>query len=68
MENFELLTGKTKLARGAEKVKKSIDDVNEAPGVHIIEEAKNFGVDTVTRILNNTMPKGLRGRAKKKKT
>lgn len=56
---FELLTGKTKLARSAGKVKKTIDDVNEALGVNIIEEAKNFSVDTVTRIVNNAMPSGL---------
>ncbi len=67
---FELLTGKTKLARSASKVKKTIDDVNEAFGVNIIEEAKNFSVDAVTRIVNNTIPsrfKLLSGKNKNKK-
>lgn len=65
--SFELLTGKTKLARGASKIKKSIDDVNEALGVDVIDEVKNFSVDTVTRIINNTKPSSLFSLFKKKK-
>jgi hypothetical protein len=65
---MELLTGKTKLARGAGKVKKALDDVNEAFGVNVLEEAKNFSVDTITHIVSNTKPsifKLLSGKKKK---
>ena len=66
---LELLTGKTKLARNAGKVKKALDDVNEAFGVNVLEEAKNFSVDTVSRIVNETKPTLLQllpGKKKKK--
>ena len=68
---MELLTGKTKLARGAGKVKKALDDVNEAFGVNVLEEAKNFSVDTITRVVSNTKPslfKLLSGKKKKKES
>jgi hypothetical protein len=67
----ELLTGKTKLARGAGKVKKAMDDVNEAFGVDVLEEAKNFSVNTITHIVSNTKPtlfKLLTSKKKKKQT
>ena len=68
---MELLTGKTKLARGAKKVKKALDDVNEAFGVNVLEEAKNFSVDTISRVVSNAKPslfKLLSGKKKKKQT
>lgn len=68
---MELLTGKTKLARGAGKVRKALDDVNEAFGVNVLEEAKNFSVDTITRVVSNTKPslfKLLSGKKKKKES
>lgn len=53
---MELLTGKTKLARNAGKVKKALDDVGDAFGVNILEEARNFSMDTVSRIVSETKP------------
>ena len=63
---MELLTGKTKLARNAGKVKKALDDVNEAFGVDVLEEAKNFSVDTITHIVSNTKPSVFKIFSKKK--
>lgn len=64
---FELLTGKTKIARGAGKVKKTIDDVNEALGVNILEEVRSIGIDTISGIVSKAIPTGLRLLAGKKK-
>lgn len=64
---MELLTGKSKLARDAGKVKKALDDVNEAFGVNVLEEAKNFSVDTITQIVSNAKPSIFKLFSKKKK-
>ena len=48
-------------------MKKTVEDVNDALGVNLLEETKNFTVDTVSRILDNTLPGGLRSRGGKKK-
>ena len=64
---MELLTGKSKLARNAGKVKKALDDVNEAFGVNVLEEVKNFSVDTITHIASNTKPAFLKMLSSKKK-
>lgn len=64
---MELLTGKSKLSRDAGKVKKALDDVNDAFGVNVLEEAKNFSVDTITQIVSNTKPSILKLFSKKKK-
>jgi len=64
---FELLTGKTKLARGAGKVRQAIDDVNEAFGTDLLEAAKNLGIDTVSGIVSKSIPAGLKLLAGKKK-
>ena len=62
----ELLTGKTKVARNAGKVKKALDDVNEAFGMDVLEEAKNFGVSTITQIVSNSKPSVFKLLTKKK--
>jgi hypothetical protein len=63
---MELLTGKTKLARNAGKVKKALDDGNEAFGVDVLQEAKNFSVDTITHIVSHSTPSVFKLFSKKK--
>ena len=63
---MELLTGKTKVARNAGKVKKALDDVNEAFGMDVLEEAKNFSVNTITQIVSNSKPSVFKLLTKKK--
>jgi hypothetical protein len=63
---MELLTGKTKLARNAGKVRKALDDVNEAFGVDVLQEAKNFSVDTITNIVSHSTPSVFKLFSKKK--
>ncbi len=64
---LRLLTGQSKLNRSVRQVKKTVEDVNDALGINLLEETKNFTVDTVSRILDNTLPGGLRRRGGKKK-
>ena len=63
---MELLTGKSKLSRNAGKVKKALDDVNDAFGMDVLEEAKNFSVNTITQIVSNSKPSVFKLLTKKK--
>lgn len=67
---MELITGQSVLVRGAGKFKKTVDGINAALGMDIVEEARKFGVDAVSQAVNKAIPSGvglLAGKKKKRK-